>query len=145
MNQRPTIILLLLLGFLVGCSSVQPIESPSELSTKVVRMDRDGSLLDLKGKKIGIEAFKKNQLAEIKSAICADDCDNTTIAIYVHGAPLVRKVGEQEIRQKLRAMQSTNPYWYPIVFNWQGSLGDVYADHLLRVRNGRRVSAGQDH
>ena len=29
---------------------------------------------------------------------------------------------------------------YPIMFNWDGSLGDVYTDHLFRVRNGQNVS-----
>lgn len=152
MTKRTAIaflLFLLLLGALVGCSAVQTIDPESDLSTHIVRMDRDGSPMDLEGKKTGIDAFKEQQLMKITSAIgkhamqhgCANDCGDLTIAIYVHGAPLLKQVKVQESRQKLRAMQSTNPDWYPIAFNWPGTLGDVYADHLFRIRNGRSVSA----
>ena len=146
--MRTTIALLLVLSSLVGCSSIQTIEPESELATRVVRMDRDGSPMDLEGKKIGITTFRNNQLTKITTAIekfakrsCgADDWANTTIAIYVHGAPLRGEVKLSESVQKLRAITSTNPKWYPIAFNWQGSLGDVYVDHLFRIRNGHRIS-----
>ena len=123
--KRSTFIPLFLISSLVGCSTVQPIDTQSKIYTHLVRMDRDGAPLNVAtGKKTGIEAFKIGQVepitSEIGEFVKKKSNGKRSIVIYVHGAPLFREVGVSESRKKLRAMQSINPNWYPIVFNWEG-------------------------
>ena len=113
--KQTTLIPIMFIGFLVGCSSVQKIDVDDDLYKHVIRMDRDGSPLDVTtGKKIGIERFKKKQMREIKSAMekfvdrgnGKESGTDRSIVIYVHGAPLFGDVEISESRDKLRSNYS---------------------------------------
>lgn len=140
---------LLVVGTLMGCAGAGTISEQDDLYHHYVRMDRDGSPRNvLSGKKHdGIEEFKKLQLSSIKTKISehVDQFkDKARIVVYLHGAPLFGDVQIDETKTKLKDMKTgkgeSNDRWYPLLVNWEGSLGDVYEDHLFRVRQGRKAN-----
>ena len=144
MNHQ-TLASVLLVGSLTGCAGVG-IESESDpLYKHVVRMDHDGSPVDLMtGRRIGVDDFKMNQLAQIVKGVkrhLATHSNNPSIMIYVHGAPLFRNLKSREARRKLKELRHLNPNWYPVILAWNGTLAGAYSDHLFRIRQGRRISA----
>ena len=145
MNVKAWIVLLFV-GALVGCAGGGTITEQDELYDHYVRMDRDGAprnvLNGLKHEDVG--EFKKLQLNNIVEKI-SDHVkkfkNDSRIVVYLHGAPLFGDVTISETRETLKLMRSENDRWYPLVVNWEGSLVDVYEDHLFRVRQGRKVNA----
>ena len=146
---RNTVIVTVLMVLLGGCSNVWKINKDDELYHHLVRMERDGQARSIDtGEVTSVSVFENDHLKAIKSKI-EENADLKTIVIYVHGAPIFGEIGVKESRQIMEKVRgssmeetaSENSYKvHPIIFNWDGSLGDVYTDHLFRVRNGQNVS-----
>ena len=85
-----------------------------------------------------IGTFKDGQLEKIRSSI-QDNNNLKDIVVYVHGAPLMRDVTVKKSESRLRMIKSNDAGIHPILFNWDGSLMDVYGDRLFRIRNGKEI------
>ena len=153
-NALTATILMVLLG---GCANVEKVSKEDELYHHLVRMEREGQARSIDtGETTNINTFENSQLKAIKSKIDANE-NLETIVVYVHGAPIFGEIGVKEGRQKMEKIRGSeiekskektgeqitdeNRYKvHPIIFHWDGSLGDVYTDHLFRVRSGQNVS-----
>ena len=133
----------LIAGFLAvliaGCANIEKIGEHDPNYTHIVRMGRDGAARDMsKGEREAGVAFKDGQLKKIRTSI-QDNSNLKSIVVYVHGAPLRGDVTVKKSESRLRMMKSNDAGIHPILFNWDGSLTDVYADRLFRIRNGKEI------
>ena len=131
-------------GFLAvliaGCANIGKIGEHDSNYAHIVRMERDGVARNMStGERMDIGEFENGQLKKIMSSI-QENKKLESIVVYVHGAPLMGDVTVKETESKLRMIKSGDTTIHPILFNWDGSLGDVYGDHLFRVRNGQEIS-----
>ena len=143
--SHKTLVIFTLTAILVGCSGIAKVEEGDELYPHIIRMDRDGSPRDMTtGKSIHVSKFKKKQLMTISESIKKNH-ELETVVVHVHGAQIFGDVTVDESRQKMRKIkrsESTETFLvHPVMFTWDASLGDVYADRLVRIRNDKAISA----
>ena len=143
---RNNLVVLALTVTLVGCANLdRAVDKDDELYHHIVRMERDGSPRDISsGQEIHNSTFRNRQLAKIREKIQNNDALKA-IVVHVHGAPILGDVSIDDSRKKMlkiRGVPTKDGYSvHPIMFNWDGSFGDVYVDRLIRIRNGQEISA----
>ena len=158
-----------LIMLLLACANTKGIKKVDPLYNHVVKMDRDGTPLDIEKPAVRLEdsEFEErvaSMVEEIKEkerkAMCdrpvggrpqvasmvekikerkdkdEDEDKIKTVMIYVHGAPLFGNVRNSKLHKQYKMSKAACMPWYPIFFTWNGSLFDVYYDHLYRIRWG---------
>ena len=124
---------------LAGCTNIGKLSESDPNYKNILRMERDGAARNMAtGKRTKVDIFKKRQLRKISYGI--KNTDAKSIVVYVHGAPVLGDVTMKENLNKLRMIRSSENKAHPILFNWDGSFGDVYNDHLFRIRSGKEIS-----
>ena len=124
-----------LILLLFACASTDGLNKGSLLYDHVVKMDRDGTPLDTERPAVRLEdrEFEERVASMVEKIKASGD---KTVMIYVHGAPILGDVEISKLGKQYNSVEVAKMPWYPIFFTWKGSLGDVYEDHLFRIRWG---------
>ena len=140
MNSIRLSAILIIVVSSIGCANTSTLKEQNKLYDHVVAMDRNGSPIDVtNGNRLINEEFEKGQLQSIVKNVkkFLKENQDGSVMIYVHGAPLFLNYSYDDILKKYRDVQKSGNSWYPIFLRWEGTMHDVYSDHLFRIRQGQ--------
>lgn len=125
----------------VGCTSVPTTaRKPTDVEARqhVIRVNENGELLDLNGKRVPKESdyAETNILAPLRAANLTSGRYHKGVLIFVHGG--LNDYDDAFAHFATRFAELEAAGYYPLFLIWPSGLTSTYLEHLFKIRQGRR-------